>query len=317
LVEAANSLLTEATSHYNPLVLCGPPGCGKSHFAGGLARHWRSQDRHAVYVSGADFARSFATAIANRSTADWRSRQRDVSLFVLDDLTQLSGKQAALDELWRTIDALLANQSQIVVTSRLAPKHIPGMTDALAARLSAGLIVYVAGPGPAARLELVRRFSEVRGAPLEGMAARALADSMTATAPELFGVVNELTVEAELDTAAITADRVRKYLGGGSRVNGSRPTIRAIAALSAKYFGLKLSELISPTRRRAVVQARNVAIYLARQVAGSSLEQCGKYFGGRDHTTILHGYRTIESRARTDPAVRQALVELRQMLAQG
>jgi chromosomal replication initiator protein len=317
LVEAVNSLLHEATSPYNPLLLCGPPGCGKSHIAGGIAGRWRDEDRHVVYVNGADFARSFAAAVETRSTAAWRSRHRDVSLFVLEDLTQLAGKQAALDELLQTIDALLRDASQIVLTSRLAPKHIPGMSEALAARLTGGLFLQVAPPGAAARLALVQQFAAHGGISLPESAARTLAEGLAATAPELSSALTEIHLESQLDSEPISVERVRRFIGGGARAGAVRPTVRSIAALSAKYFGLKVSELVSPTRRRAVVQARNVAIYLARHLAGNSLEQLGRYFGGRDHTTILHGYRTIETRARTDPSVRQALHELRQMLAHG
>ncbi len=148
---------------------------------------------------------------------------------------------------------------------------------------------------------------------LPAAAAQLLADGLAATAPELFGAVTELAVQCNLDCEPITVDRVRAFLA--DRRGVLRPSVRSIAALSAKYFNLKLSELTSPTRRRAVVQARNIAIYLARQLAGKSLEQLGDYFGGRDHTTILHGYRTIETRSRTDPTVRRALSELRKMLA--
>jgi chromosomal replication initiator protein len=209
---------------------------------------------------------------------------------------------------------VLQQQGQVVVTTCLAPRHIAGIPPALAARLAGGLVLTLSPPGPAARRALVEQFSRLCGLELLPSASRLLAEGLAVTPPELMGAVTELSIRCKTDGEPITTDRVREFLAASQAAQAVRPTIRSIARLSAQYFGLKLSDLTSATRRRAVVQARNVAIYLARQVSGNSLEQLGAYFGGRDHTTILHGYRTIESRCRTDPTIRQALSELRRLL---
>ncbi len=315
LFEAVDSLLRESPSPYSPLVLLGPPGTGKSHIARGIARHWRSKDRDVLYTTGADFARSFAAAVENETIAGWRARQRDTSLFVLEDLTQLGRKTSAIDELLYTFDAIQHDRGQIVVTSRLPLNRIAGLPSALVARLSGGLIVSLPVPGPMARRALIDRFAERRGVRLEEGASKVLADALAVTAPELFGAVTELGLESAVDGKPLTPARVRTFLT--ARRGAVRPALRVIAELSAKYHRVKLSELTSATRRRTVVQARNVAIYLARELAGKSLTHIGEFFGGRDHTTILHGYRTIDARATSDPAVRQALSELRKMLAHG
>jgi chromosomal replication initiator protein len=315
LAEAVDSLLHRSPSPYNPLVLCGPPGTGKSHVARGIARHWRSQDRDVLFTNGADFARSFATALDKETIAGWRSRHRDTSLFILEDLTQLSGKGPAMSELLYTLDAVREQQGQVLLTTCLPPRHIAGIPPALAARLVGGLVLQLSPPGPAARLALVEQFARLCAIDLAPSATRLLADGLAVTPPELMGAITELSVRCKIDGEPITTDRVRAFVAASRNTGAMRPSIRSIARLSARYFGLKPGELTSSTRRRAVVQARNVAIYLARQVSGNSLEQLGAYFGGRDHTTILHGYRTIESRYRTDPTIRQALSELRRLLA--
>jgi chromosomal replication initiator protein len=315
LAEAVDSLLHHFPSPYNPLVLCGSPGTGKSHVARGIARYWRSQDRDVLYTTGADFARGFASALEKETIAGWRSRHRDTSLFVLEDLTQLSGKAAATSELLFTLDSVMQQQGQVILTTRLPPQHIGGMPPALAGRLLGGLVVQFSPPGPAARLALTVQFAHLCDIDLPLNVARLLADGLAVTPPELFGAITELSVQCKIDGEPITTERVRAFLAVSRGAGAVRPTIRSIAALSAKYFRLKPSELTSSTRRRAVVQARNVAIYLARQISGNSLEQLGAYFGGRDHTTILHGYRTIEARSQSDPTIRQALADLRRMLA--
>ena len=317
LAEAVESLLHRSPSPYNPLVLCGPPGTGKSHIARGIARHWRSQDRDVLFTNGAEFARSFAAALEKETIAGWRSRHRDTALFILEDLTQLSRKAPALCELLYTLDAVQKQQGQVIVTTILPPRHVADMPPALAARLMGGLVLQLSPPGPAARLALLEQFAGLRGIDFSAGALRQLANGLAQTPAELMGALTELSVQCKIDGEPVTGTRVRAFLAASRTATRVRPTIRSIARLSAKYFGLKPGELTSSTRRRAVVQARNVAIFLARQISGNSLEQLGAYFGGRDHTTILHGYRTIESRSRTDPALRQAVLELRRQLANG
>jgi chromosomal replication initiator protein len=313
LGEAVQSLLSDMPSPYNPLLVYGVPGTGKTHIVQGLCRHWRFRDRHALYSTSADFARGLAGAIEQKTVAIWRAAQRDTSLFVLEEVNHLSDKPAAMGELQQIIDAVAAQQGQVVLTSRLPPDRISGLPKPLAARITGGLVVHVAPPAAAARRAIVSRFAEQRGMDLPQAAARALADGLSVTVPELYGALTELGVQSNMDGSQIDSATVRAYLA--ARRGGVRPSVRSIAAVSAKYFGIRVADLVSPTRRRAVVQARNVAIYLSRQLAGKSLEQLGDFFGGRDHTTVLHGYRTIERRARTDPEVRTALSELTKKLA--
>jgi chromosomal replication initiator protein len=315
LAEAVRSLLEEEFSPYNPLLLCGPPGTGKSHIARGLERSWRQRDRDAILTNGADFARDLAAAIENETIVGWRARQRDTSLFILEEVNQSAGKRAAVHELVHIIDTVQARQGQIVLTSRLPPERMSGLPPLLAGRLVGGLVVHLALPGPAARLALIERFAALRRVALPKASATHLAESLQVTPPELFGAVTELAVEAAADGEPIRPERVRAFLA--ARRGIVRPTLRSITALAAKYFGLKVVDLTSPTRRRAVVRARNTAVYLARQLTDKSLEEIGRHFGGRDHTTVLHGFRMIEKQTSSDPDTRQAVAELRRMLAHG
>ena len=180
--------------------------------------------------------------------------------------------------------------------------------------MSAGLTVTLALPAAAARLALVERFAALRRIALPEAAARTLADGLSVTAPELSGALAELQMQAAVESKSIDVNRVRRFLA--DRQLRLRPSLRTIAGLSAKYFGLRMSELTSPSRRRGVVQARGVAVYLARQLTGKSLEQIGVYFGGRDHTTVLHSFRSIETRLRSDPTTRRAVADIRKRIAQ-
>jgi chromosomal replication initiator protein len=188
------------------------------------------------------------------------------------------------------------------------------LSPALRSRLSAGLIVSLVPPAAAARLALIERFASLRRIALPTAAARTLADGLSATAPELSGALAELQLQADFDQSSIDVSGVRRFLA--DRQLQLRPSLRTIASRAAKYFGLRMSDLKSSSRRRAVVQARGVAIYLARQLTDKSLKQIGDYFGGRDHTTVLHSVHSTESRLRSDPTSRRAAAEIRKLIAQ-
>jgi chromosomal replication initiator protein len=129
----------------------------------------------------------------------------------------------------------------------------------------------------------------------------------------LLGALMELTMASEANGKPIDAECIRRYIANHSREK--QLTIRDIAVVTAKYFGLKLADLKSPSRRKEIVSARNLAVYIARQLANLSLAQIGDYFGGRDHTTILHSLRKTDKLVKTDPGTREALVELRRLIA--
>jgi chromosomal replication initiator protein len=314
LSQAVTSVLEDTPSPYNPLVIYGPPGTGKTHIARGIARRWATEGRGRVVVATAgDFARSFAAALEENEITTWRSRVRAASLLVVEDVNQLVAKQSATTELLHTFDALHSHGCQVVLTSRLPLEGIADLPHSLESRLRGGLLVSMPHPTVSTRLAILEHFAQAQGYDLPNAAARILADGLKATAPELFGALAELSAQQDADGQPITAESARRAV---LRHRGRlQPSLKTITALAAKYFGISVAEMTSPTRRRAVVQARNIAIYLGREVIGKTLDQLGQYFGGRDHTTVLHGYRTIDARQRTDPAVRRALEDLRRMLA--
>ncbi|HEY2148486.1 MAG TPA: helix-turn-helix domain-containing protein, partial [Pirellulales bacterium] len=246
--------------------------------------------------------------------ASFRERFRGASLLILDDLTQLATKRVAQQELMYTLYAVIDADGQVVVTSRTMPSRIAGLSAALASRLVGGLTVTLSPPAAAARLALIERFASLRRIALPHPAARTLADGLDATAPELSGAIAELQMQAQFDGALIDTNRVRRFIA--DRRLRLRPKMKTIASLAAKRFGLRVGDLRGSSRRRAVVEARGVAIHLARQLTGKSLEEIGRFFGGRDHTTVLHSLETTEARLRTDPAIRRATAEIRRLIAQ-
>jgi chromosomal replication initiator protein len=305
------------TVRYNPLVLYGPSGTGKSHLARGLAAAWKTRGhQRVVCTSAVDFARELAEAIETQAVEEFRAKHRSAALLVVEDLgmlaTRKAGKLNAQEELIHTLDALLAEDRQVIVTASAAPEELPGILPALASRLIAGLTIPLAPPGPEARLAILQQLAACRQSELPESAARALAEGLSGTARELAGALMELEMRSPHRQGRIDLAAARQFLD--RRNHARRPTLHQIALLTARHFSLRLSDLRSPARRRALVTARGVAVHLARRLTGETLERIGSYFGGRDHTTVLHSCRQIKTLMKDDSSIRQSVELLRETL---
>jgi len=313
-----NSLVVEAVNHtlnggypiYNPLFFHGPSGFGKTHLAEGMAEAWRKVHgpRASIYVTAVDFARQWTDAIEAQATGEFQARYRRAGLVAIDDLDALGDRRAAQEELLHTVDALTSAGSRVVLTAHAAPGEIAGFSAALQARLVGGLVVRLAPPGRAVRMAAVRKFAGLKGLALSDEAAAGLADALPESLSAIWAAVNYLEMSATVDPDKSIEERVAEYL---AERQAGEPSIREIALASARHFSVRLAELRSGSRRRAVVLARDVAMYLARTLTGKSYEQIGAYFYGRDHSTVSHGCAKTADLLKTDPGLRNAVDQLR------
>lgn len=314
---AMEAVLDRGSDRYNPLVLCGPTASGKSHLALGAALEWRRRRPHAAVVAcqADEFARDYLMALETDTLGTFRRRYRAAELFVLEDLDLLRCRPAGQDELAFTLDSLLSSGGQVIITCRRAPADAPWLLPRLAARLAAGIEVPISPPGIFARRELVRYFAQLRGLELTGLAVNHLAERVTGNARELLGALTWLESSRAAAGQKINRDDVEAYLAQLDR--SKPPTVAQIATRAAKHFHLKTADLKGPSRRRGAVRARGVAMYLARELGGSGLQEIGRYFGGRDRTTVLHSCRRTEELARDEPDVHRAMLALREELSSG
>jgi chromosomal replication initiator protein len=188
---------------------------------------------------------------------------------------------------------------------------LPEILPALQSRLTAGLTMPIALPSAQTRVAIVQQLAERRKLDLPEAAVRVLAEGVSGAASELAGALMQLEMPVRLNGGTVDAQAVHDYL---SDRRGKRPSLHDIASATALHFSLKLSDLRSPVRRRALVTARGVAVYLARHLTEESLNCIGRYFGGRDHTTVLHSCRKTEMLLESDPTVREAVDHLRETL---
>jgi chromosomal replication initiator protein len=209
------------------------------------------------------------------------------------------------------MDEVAAHGGLVVVTTRTPPGESRELLPMLRSRLISGLVVPLAMPGPAARKALLTDWASLLGVSLADDAAEILAAGLKLSPPQLRGAIVTLSY-SHGGVQAIDAAAARRYVAGQAPA-GEVP-LRTVAVKTARYFSLTLAELKSTSRHRHVVEARAVAMYLARQLTGLSLEQIGSYFGDRDHTTVLHNCRRTEELQLADPVTRQAVIALEESL---
>ncbi len=311
LVETTVAAILDRTAdNFNPVVIHGSSGSGKSHLALGILSDWKTRfpDDTTLAITAADFAREFHEATETKTVAEFRTPYRDVSLLVMEDLQNLMGKAYAQQELLLTIDALQSIGSQVILTSRVPPHELTDFPSRLKARLVSGLALCVAIPGIEARAVIIRRLAELRKMKLAEDAVTCLAEGLNAPVPVILGTLIGLEASRDFAEREIDAATVRHYLRENHSIQ--ELSVHDIALATARHFSLKLSDLRSASRRRHIATPRSVAMYLARRLTGQSLDRIGQYFGGRDHTTVSHGCRQTEVRLKTEPAVRQAVQQL-------
>jgi len=312
LVRSLASAATSPLLTFNPLVVCGGPGTGKSSLAETLAarRSQRFELSNVIATTGADLAIGLANAIETGAASDFRSRYQRCDVLLVDDAHQLAGKPAAQQFLLTAIDSLLHRGALIVVTLRRLPLATRGLLPQLVSRLAGGFVVNLATPGPLARQEIERQAAVGSGLRLNDDEVARLAGDGVARYTNFARLRRAVLALAAATEFQSQADRA----GMLQAITNSSPDAKAIYRLItlavAKHFALPAAELKGKSRQQAVVEARGLAMHLARRLTAASYAQIGRYFGGRDHTTVLHACRKTAATIVEDPSLAQIAEEL-------
>lgn len=298
------------------VVFYGPAGVGKSHLARGTAGAWlqRRPTDDVVVLSGRDFTEQYVSAVDDDQIERFRRRVRECDLLVVDDLSALVEKRSAQTELLHTLDALDRTGAEVVLTLPTSPSRVDGFAANLVTRLNAALCISVAPPAPPTRRKILARFGERYELNVADDALDLLSLDRSLSLPEACGTL--LTLQHEATTAGCRVDASAVRRRRDRRNEEHEPSLKTIAEQTAEHFGLTLRDLKSDSRRRTVVTARDNAILLARRLTHRSLQEIGEYFGNRDHTTVLHSFRKLESVVETDAQARELYERLRLTLTQ-
>ena len=301
-----------ADGHFNPIFFCGPYGYGKTHLLNAIA--WEAQrlrpDAKVVYLTAERFLSTFVRAVQDRSTAAFKDSLRSADMLLLDDVQFIGGKAASQEELLSTLTALIEDGKRIVLAADRPPTALNEVEPRLRSHLAAGLTCPVE-PGDRLlkiavaenRLDAFARLGVVSGRPSREVLEH-LVDRTPGSMRELEGAINTLAAAAGPRLSGLGADEAQTLLGSALRgAPERRITVDEIQKTVADHFNMKQADLLSERRTRAIARPRQIAMYLCKQHTTRSYPDIGRRFGGRDHTTVLHGVRKIEELIPTDEQV--------------
>jgi chromosomal replication initiator protein len=307
----ARRVASWSDGHFNPVMFHGPYGFGKTHLLNALA--WEAMrnepSKRVVYLTAEKFTSTFVRALQDKQTAAFKDELRNADLLLIDDVHFVAGKTSTQEELFHTLIALVEDGRRVVLTADRSPTELSEMEPRLRSHLQAGLVCGVEPADRALRLGILERKLQTlaqQGRFLPSAKPEVmqfLADRFTDSVRELEGALNTLVARVGGDLARLSLDEAQTILRPHLSCNERKVTVDQIQKTVSEHYGLKQADLISERRARAVARPRQVAMWLAKQITTRSLPDIGRRFGGRDHTTVLHAVRRIESLKAEDPAI--------------
>jgi chromosomal replication initiator protein len=288
---------------YNPLFLYAAPGLGKTHLLHAIANYVRrfGDDATVRYVTAEDFTTHFLNALGSRSLTGFKQRYRDADILLVDDVQFLASKARTEEEFFHTFNALYETGRQLVLTCDRMPTELVSVEERLRERFDAGLVADIHPPDFPTRLTILQKRVEVDRLPLADSEALAqIAGRVTSNVRALEGALIRVVAYHSLTGRPIDAELTRQVLDRIHPPSDTAPTVAAVQRAVAKHYGISPAELLANTRRTHVAWPRQVAIYLARELARVSLHTLGNEFGGRSHTTVLHACKRVADRLEVD-----------------
>lgn len=315
-VAAAERVAMSPTPPFNPLFLYGGVGLGKTHLMHAIGWRIRQRDpnRRVVYLSAEKFMYQFVRALRMHDTMSFKELFRSVDVLMVDDVQFIGDKNSTQEEFFHTFNALVDRGRQIVISADRSPADLSGLEERVRSRLGWGLVADIHPTTYELRLGILENKAERLGVEVPRAVLEFLAERITSNVRELEGALNRVVHHAGFSGRPMSVDMAQEVLRDLLRAHERRVTIDEIQRAVVEHYGLRLTDMTSARRARAVARPRQVATYLCKQLTTRSLPEIGRKFGGRDHTTVMHAIRQIERLREEDPQLDSDLELLRRRL---
>jgi chromosomal replication initiator protein len=315
---AAALAVAELPGHsYNPLFLHGAPGMGKTHLLHAVGNYVErfGSGLSVRYATIEEFTSEFVSAVRERRTSRFKKSFRGADVLLIDDVQFLAGRAKTREEFFHTFNSLLDSGRQLVMTSDRSPEEIPGLEERLIERFRAGLVVELEPPAAAARQAILAKRAKLDGVDIDEATLAEVSARVTTSVRALEGALIRVVAYASLKGEKPTPGLARHVLRRlGSDTGTETCGMTEIIDAAASEFGVERQALLARDRRPTVATARQVAMYLARELTAHSLPEIGRGIGGRSHTTVLHAVNRISAAMSSDPDVQSAVDNLRRQL---
>ena len=301
---AAQAVADAPGQHYNPLLIYGDSGLGKTHLLYAIAHVIRSRDRSArlVYIKGDDFINEFIELIRAGRGSEFRTKYREADLLLVDDVQFLAGKDQVQNEFFHTFNTLFEAKKQIVLTSDRPPHEMTLLDDRLRTRFEWGLLTDVKPPDLETRIAILKNKAVQLGFILDDETANHIATKITANVRQLEGTIKKIKAFKELHGMPVNRETADRAIQDMSQSNEFRITPENIIKEGCRYYHIEEDQLRGPSRSRDCLNARQVAMYLIRRLTSLSQDDTGKLFGGRDHATVYNALKKVEKQMKSSPA---------------
>jgi chromosomal replication initiator protein len=315
---AASAVAEEPGKRFNPLLIYGGVGLGKTHLLHAVGHHLYETHPHRriVYLSAERFMNEFISAVRYNQFDQFRRRYReDCDALLIDDIQFIAGRDRTMDEFFHVFNALYEAGKQIMVTADRTPSDMQGMEERITSRLNWGLVADIKPPDLETRVAILRQKAETERIGIPDDVAVYLATLVRSNVRELEGALVRVATFADLKGVSITEPFVREVLGDTAKERRKTPiTVEAVQKAVAAHFSVRIADLKGPRRHKGISRPRMIAMYLARELTGSSFPEIGLRFGGKDHSTVINACKRISAIEADDPEVRDTLEGLRTQL---
>ncbi|MFA7534744.1 MAG: chromosomal replication initiator protein DnaA [Desulfuromonadales bacterium] len=306
---AAMAVANNPATTYNPLFIYGGVGLGKTHLINAIGNHilQKNHKTNICYCTSEKFMNELINSLRYAKMDEFRNKFRSMDVLLIDDVQFIAGKERTQEEFFHTFNALYEAHKQIIVTSDKFPKEIPGLEERLRSRFEWGLIADIQPPDVETKQAILKMKAEQNGIFLPEDVAQFLATSVSSNIRELEGYLVRIGAYASLTSAVITLAMTRGILKDILVEKNREITIEEIQKAVSSHYNLKISDIKSQKRLKALVLPRQIAMYLARQLTSSSYPEIGERFGGKDHSTIIHAIKKIEAKLEDDFQLRSTI----------
>jgi len=314
---AASVAVSESPAkQYNPLFIYGPTGLGKTHLLHSIANATikRHPEFKVLYISSEKFTNQLISAIQTKTTPQFRAKYRSLDLLLIDDVHFIAEKNSTQEEFFNTFNSLYDAHKQIVVTSDRPPREIPGLEERLVSRFGWGLVTDIQPPDFETRVAILKKKMELETVVVPDDVAYFIAGKIKSNIRELEGALIRVVAFCTLTDSKVDVRLAQEILKDSFKEEAQKFTIEGIQKTVADYFNVKVSDLRAKKRTVSIVRPRQIAMFLIRELTTHSFPEIGEFFGGKDHTTVLHSYNKILKERDNDVALRSLLDKLTGLL---